>query len=293
MLCNLWDSNFGNWPISTAFQTSEHIQYVRGQMAFDGVTLFTDEWINNPIVDEVKSRYKVGWLREPYCLHPETYKNALRNGHKFDFILTYYKGLLSEPVIYPIRKDAEIVYQQIKFKFSPYAGIWLDKRDWGIKPKSRLCSMLIGSKMSTDGHRIRHEIADMITANGYPVDFYGTRGEPVGYGQDTKLKVLSDYCFSIVTETCREDNLFTEWLLDCMAVGTIPIFWGAPNVHQFFNTEGILQFDTVDRLQKVLSRLTTGLWAEKLSAAYTNLLKMREYAVTEDWLYLNVLRELE
>lgn len=249
-------------------------------MTFDGVTLFTDEWINNPIVDEVKSRYKIGWLHEPYCLHPKTYQDAVGNQYKFDFILTYYQPLLDYD---PARK----------YRFAPYAGTWIDRRDWGIKPKSKLCSMLIGSKLSTDGHRIRHDIADMIEREGYPVDFYGVRGEPVEYGQDTKLKVLGDYCFSIVTETCREDNLFTEWLLDCFAVGTVPIFWGAPNIHEYFLPEGILQFDTVDRLQKVLSRLSTALWAEKLSAAYTNLLKMQQYAVTEDWLYLNVLKELE
>lgn len=247
-------------------------------MTFDGVTIFTDEWVNNPIVDEVKSRYKVGWLHEPYCLHPETYNKAFHNLNKFDLMLSYWDGILD--------------YGD-NTRLCIYGGTWIDRAHWSIKPKSKLCSMLIGSKLSTDGHRIRHEIADMIEANGYPVDFYGVRGEPVEYGQDTKLKVLSDYCFSIVTETCREDNLFTEWLLDCFAVGTVPIFWGAPNIYEFFDAKGILQFDTVDRLQKTLSRLSTALWADKLMAAYTNLLKMRDYAVTEDWLYLNVLKELE
>jgi hypothetical protein len=278
MLCNLFDSNFGSWPISTACQTSQHIQYVKRQMDFDGVTIFTDEWINNPIVDEVKSRYKVGWLHEPYCLHPETYRNALRNLNKFDLMLSYWNGILD--------------YGD-NTRLCIYGGTWIDRRDWGIKPKSKLCSMLIGSKLSTDGHRIRHEIADMIEANGYPVDFYGTRGEPVDYGQDTKLKVLGDYCFSIVTETCREDNLFTEWLLDCFAVGTVPIFWGAPNIHEFFDSVGIAQFDTVDRCQKILSRLSMGDWMKQLSGAYLNLIKMQQYAVTEDWLYVNVLKELE
>ena len=260
-----------------AYQTSQHIQYVRDQMTFDGVTFFTDEWINNPIVDQVQSRYKVGWLHEPFCLHPETYRRAWGNAHKFDYLLTYQTQLFDNP----------------KVKFCPYAGTWIDRRDWGIKPKSKLCSMLIGSKLSTEGHRIRHEIANMIKREGYPVDFYGVRGELVDYGQDTKLKALGDYCFSIVTETCREDNLFTEWLLDCFAVGTIPIFWGAPNIHKFFLADGILQFDTVDRLQKVLSGLDSKLWADRIRHIYVNLRRMQDYAVTEDWLYLNVLKELE
>ena len=72
MLINLFDSNFAHDNFSTAYQTSQYITYVRDQMTFDGVTLFTDEWINNPIVDEVQSRYKIGWLHEPYCLHVPT-----------------------------------------------------------------------------------------------------------------------------------------------------------------------------------------------------------------------------
>lgn len=282
MLINLFDSNFFPRQSCSVFgQESAYIEYAERQMDFDGVTLFTDEWINSQIVDEVKSRYKIGWLHEPYCLHPETYENAWKNRDKFDFILTYFEPFLTNEC-----------YRN-KFKFCPYAGTWIDPIDWGIKPKSKLCSMLVGSKMSTDGHRLRHEVANMIQDNDYQVDFYGVRGTPVGYGQDTKLQVLEDYCFSIVTETCREENLFTEWLLDCFALGTIPIYWGAPNVHSFFETQGVFQFDTVYRLQKILAGLSFNKWTSQLSSIYLNLLKMREYAVTEDWLYLNVLKELE
>lgn len=280
MLVNLFDSNFNGQPCSVAYQESHYIEYVRGQMQFDGVTIFTDEWINNPIVNEVQSRYKVGWLHEPYCLHPLTYETAYINAHKFDFILTYDKSFIED--------------NPAKFRFAPYAGTWINQRDWGIKPKTKLCSMLIGSKMSTEGHIIRHSIADMIESNGFEfVDFYGVRGESVGYGENTKYRVLSNYCFSIVTETCREDNLFTEWLLDCFALGTIPIFWGAPNIHKYFEIDGILQFDTIDRLEKILRRINDIWYTGTLLPAYRNLRHLKWYAVTEDWIYENVLKELE
>lgn len=280
MLCNLFDDNFRHDSFSTAYQTSQYIQWVRDLSAFDGVTIFTDEWINNPIVDRVQSRYKIGWLHEPYCLHPETYHNVLFNRDKFDLILTY-------------KTITDLWEFDSKFKFCPYGGTWIDKSDWGIKPKTKLCSMLIGNKMTTEGHRIRHEIAEMIKEQGYNVDIYGIGGQKVGYGQDVKKLLLGDYCFSLAIETCREDNLFTEWLLDCFALGTIPIFWGAPNIHRFFEPAGILQFDTVDRLQKILGGLSAGQWVKQLPAIYMNLLTVKDYAITEDWLYLNVLREFE
>lgn len=279
ILLNLFDSNFAESPCSVAYQKSRYIEYRRGLLSFPGITLFTDEWINNPIVDEVQSRYKIGWLHEPYCLHPQTYEAAWLNRYKFDFILTYFTPLLRD--------------DPAKFRLAPYAGTWLNQRDWGVKPKTKLCSMLIGSKMSTEGHLIRHKIADMIESEDIPVDLYGSRGTPVGYGQDTKYQVLADYAFSIVTETCREDNLFTEWLLDCFALGTVPIFWGAPNIGEFFNVDGIMQFDTTDRLYKILVGLNLHSWRIRLDAIWANLVKMGDYAVTEDWMYLNVLRELE
>lgn len=280
MLVNIFDSNWSATQSCSVYnQESAYIDYVHKQRQFDGVTIFTDEWINNPVVDFVKSKYKIGWLREPYCLHPQTYERAQTNRDKFDFILTYDADLL--------RDIPE------KFRFCPYAGTWLSSIDWGIKPKSKLCSMLIGSKLSTDGHRIRHEIADLIQDEKYSVDFYGALGTSVNYSSETKLQVLEDYCFSIVTETCYEENLFTEWLLDCFAVGTIPIYWGCPNLGEFFEAKGVLQFDTLYRLEKILAGLSMSSWVNQLNAVYSNLLKMREYAVTDDWLFLNILKELK
>lgn len=107
------------------------------------------------------------------------------------------------------------------------------------------------------------------------------------------MKVLSDYAFCIVTETGSEMGLFTEWLLDCFALGTIPIFWGCPNIGDFFSLKGILRFDTLDRLQKILPALSLESWQQQLGAIYANLIKMADYAVTEDWLYRNVLWEYE
>lgn len=278
MIVNLFDFNFRQSVCSVAYQTPQHIEYVRDQTDFDGVTLFTDGYINDGSVDRVRSRYKIAWLREPYCLHPDIYEAALGNAHKFDLVLTYYQPYLD--------LDAH-------FQFCPYGGTWIDRSQWGIKPKTKLCSMLIGSKMSTRGHTIRHEIADMIALLGYDVDFYGVRGQPVGYGQDTKMQVLSDYAFSIVTETCREDNLFTEWLLDCFALGTIPIYWGAPNVGKFFGWLGVHEAVTVRDVSDWLQHSDMDEYNKLLPYAEESLQRMQPYAITEDWLYLNVLKDYE
>ena len=96
-----------------------------------------------------------------------------------------------------------------------------------------------------------------------------------------------------MTETCREQNLFTEWLLDCYALGTTPIYWGAPNVGVFFGWNGALETVTVRDVSDWLRHIDIAEYDKLLPAVEESLERMQPYAVTEDWLYLNVLREYE
>ncbi len=281
MRVNLFDATFAHDVCSVAGKKPKYIEYVRGQMQHEGLTIFTDGFISEPIVDEVESKWKIGWLHEPQCLHPHDYVKALINRDKFDMVLTYYEPFLRA---YPG-----------KFKFCPYGGIWIDRRSWGLRPKTKLVSMLYGAKRATPGHILRHEISAALPDGG-GLDFYGARGTPVGYGATTKLQVLGDHYFSIVVEACNELNLFTEILLDCFAVGTIPIFWGAMNISNFFNPDGILQFNSIDELKMILTTINPGLYNERaqpLHAVQDNLVLAEQYEVTEDWMYKHVLKDYD
>lgn len=283
---NLFDDSFRHAQCSTGWKTPRHIQYVRDRMEFDGITLFTDGYVNSPIVEQVKSRYKIGWLREPECLHPENYEVV--DPRRFDFTLTYYEPLLVQgPILRYGQGDWFYPY-----KFVPYAGVWIPRDQWGLHPKTKLCSMLYGSKLATEGHRIRHEIANAIRPLGV-VDFYGYEGQPVDYSPETKVKVLKDYAFTIVTETCCQDNLFTEILLDCFAMGTVPIFWGCPNVGEFFSMGGILGITSAHKaLFAVADLLSFDRYEYMLPEIQDNLNRVVDYEIAEDLLYQNVLREL-
>jgi len=249
------------------------VRYVRDQMEWDGITLFTDGYINRPVVDQVRSQYKIGWLHEPQCLHPENYENSLANSHKLDFILTYAEELLSLP----------------KYRFAPYGGVWIERQDWGLKPKTKMVSLLSGDKLSTAGHKIRREIADAVLADNPGIDLYGYGGQPVDYSAATKLKALADYRFAIVTETCRENNLFTEWLLDCFAVGTIPIYWGCPNLGKFFEPSGVLSFADLSDVGSIVTQLSVNLYEYLYPAVIENYREVRHYEITEDWISEHVL----
>jgi hypothetical protein len=42
--------------------------------------------------------------------------------------------------------------------------------------------------------------------------------------------------YSIVVESSSEPNYFTEKLIDCLVTKTIPIYWGCPNISEYFDT---------------------------------------------------------
>ena len=274
---NIFDALFSG-QYSVMGKKPQRVEYVRGQMVFDGITLFTDAHIvQDVLVSNVQSPVKIGWLREPQCLHPGAYEAAWRNRHLFDIILTYHQPFLD---------------QGGPFKFCPYGGVWLERQHWGVKPKTKMLSMLYGTKIATEGHKIRPKIAEYLLGMDIDVDFYGARGEAVDYSAETKRKVLQDYRFTIVTETCRDDNLFTEILLDCFAVGTVPIFWGCPNAHKYFDVEGIFQFDTARDAAIMASYLDEGMYERTLPAVFENHERMKEYEITEDWIFDRVLAQL-
>lgn len=270
MIVNLFDNTFRHDVCSTAFAVPAHFSYVRDQYRHDGVTLFVDGFTDWASSDHARSPVRLGWLHEPRCLIPELYERAPANASRFDAVLTYDAELLRLP----------------GFRFMPYGGVWIERRHWGIGRKSALCSQLVGAKTATPGHQMRHRVAAL---GMFPQQF-GVYGQAVDYSAETKRRVNQPYYFTIVTETCRSENLFTEWLLDCFAVGTVPIFWGCPNVGEFFDPAGILSFETAEQCAELVAGLSVGLYHAMLPAIRHNLRMVEQYSVAEDWLYANVLK---
>ena len=74
-----------------------------------------------------------------------------------------------------------------------------------------------------------------------------------------KLRTLSDYKFSICFENAKNiPGYITEKLFDVMAAGTIPIYWGAPNIEYYVPKECFIdftQFRSMDQLYDYLIKM--------------------------------------
>lgn len=267
---NLFDSNFIGQDCSVALQTPALMRYVRARLHWpDGITVFTDRWMYSPIVDDIESRFKIGWLHEGRALHPENYERIGEVAHTFDAIMTH---------------DAALLAQGAPFVKTIRGGSWVALDQWGMYPKSKNVSMILSEKTQLEGHKLRHAIADA----GLPIDLYGPQHTPIGYDKSIAYK---DYRFAVVVEACKEDNFFSEHLIDALAYGCVPIYWGCPNIRDYFGAQGFYHFTFMQELNDMLHFATT----EDLYPVHSPYIERlqrhaRDYAITEDWQIRNCLR---
>jgi len=209
---------------------------------------------------------KIGWILESPAISGHIYERAPEVLDNFEFIFTYSKDLLKlDP----------------RFKFLPHGSHWIKNPE--IHVKSKKVSMVASAKKMCPGHDYRHLWVEKLR---HKLDFFG-RGwegiEPIR----SKEEALNDYMFSVAMENCSFPNYFTEKLGDCLATGTIPIYWGCPNLGDFFNTDGIIMLDhTFDP-----AKLTEDLYYSKLDAIKENFEEIKKYECIEDYMHERYLKE--
>jgi hypothetical protein len=75
---------------------------------------------------------------------------------------------------------------------------------------------------------------------------------------DRKSETLSRYTFALCYENQTLDGWITEKLFDCLRAGTVPVYWGAPNIEEYVPPECFVdrrRFATYDELREHLHSL--------------------------------------
>lgn len=261
---NLFDNSFRHSFSEDGFDTCTKgikpslIKYVRDQQVYDGITVFTDDMILSNVVDDVVSKYKIAWCLESVPIVPRVYENIISVEHKFDYIFTFHPDLLNR--------------NTDKYKFTTTGGTWIQPSMWSVYEKTRPVSIIASHKAMSYGHRMRHDII-RITAG---LDVFGRGYKPIV----NKIDALKDYMYSIVILNNKIDNYFTEALIDTFATGAVPVFWGCPNIGDFFNTDGIISFDTIEDFKSL--KLSTADYKSRAAAIVENIELARKYTSQDD-----------
>jgi len=143
-------------------------------------------------------------------------------------------------------------------------------KEVGVYKKNKLISMIASNKRMCQGHLYRQKI---IVKYRNKVDHYGRGFKTLGKKEDG----LKDYMFSIAMENDNYNNIFTEKITDCFAMGTIPIFWGMPKIGELFNMDGIILLDELK-----IEELTPELYYSKMDAIKDNYERALKIPITED-----------
>ena len=120
-------------------------------------------------------------------------------------------------------------------------------------PKTKTCSLIASEKQDLQGHKLRHQIVAWVRKKGSDVDVLGRGFAPFGLKQEGLLP----YHYSVVIENVQETDYFTEKLLDCLLCNTLPIYWGAPNIGDYFDLNGIIICQNERDIQKAINHSET------------------------------------
>ncbi len=112
--------------------------------------------------------------------------------------------------------------------------------------------------LKTYGQSMRHEILSRESEiTNIPKKFFQTYGDRhnIEDARIGKEEVFGDSQYGIAIENFSNKGYFSEKILDCFLLKTIPIYWGCSNIGDFFNTEGIIQFQNVDDLIEKINNI--------------------------------------
>jgi hypothetical protein len=242
------------------------------------IQVFVDNGMGSiPSHPREKGTYRFGWLCESKEIVNQLYL-ALKSKHEIFF--DHFDGIFT--------CDEELLQLDSRFMFALSGSNlpWTPREDFGVHEKNKLCSLLASPKQMTKGHQLRYEWADNLKND---IDVFGGVSGSSKIGTDgyasashpPKTEALKDYMFSITIENASYNHYFTEKITDCFANGTIPVYWGCPNIGQYFNEDGIIVLnDSFD-----IKDLNEELYNSKIDAVKENYEKIKTMKLSDDILW--------
>ncbi len=208
---------------------------------------------------------KVLLVCEPRSIMPGMRKVARRNRYKFDFILTHDEQILNDC------KNA------VLFEFG---SSWISE-GYSFPQKSFSVSTVVGKKKITQGHKLRKTLWKRKDRISVPEKFFlsrfsGDTSDIYPVLQDSK-EPLFDSQFHIAIENDRLKYYFTEKLIDCFRTKTVPIYWGCPNIADYFNTGGMIIVNNVNEIISACNNLNENTYSNMEWAIEDNYIRSGRY----------------
>lgn len=110
-------------------------------------------------------------------------------------------------------------------------------------PKSKLLSVFCSQQAMLPSHRLRLRFTEVLKSHfGDELDWFGNGVNSV----PEKWDGLANYKYSVVLENQSRYNVVTEKIHDPFLTLTYPIYWGAPNLSDYFDPKSFTPIDIED-----------------------------------------------
>jgi len=147
-----------------------------------------------------------------------------------------------DPAIASSGRDKRGLYAVIN-QWKSSRKMFIDNYLLRFLPRKKKCALI--ATLNPNAHyQIRKEIADRwveevdVFGGGWPKSMANYRGFV-----SSKVDLLRRYRFCLVMENQRQNGYITEKLFDCLPAGTVPIYWGAPDIHEYPGLEWVTSIE--------------------------------------------------
>jgi hypothetical protein len=165
----------------------------------------------------------------------------------------FYRVLTADSLLLSVCSNAE---------FFPIAGSWVPDWEKTDRTKHGMCSLIASGKAKLPGHKLRHAVVKWSRETGQDIEVMGRGYKPFVEKSDG----LAPYRYSVIIENAREQNYFSEKLIDALLCDTVPIYWGCPNIGDFFDTDGMMICNNMADVQQAIGRMSEADYAARLPA---------------------------
>jgi hypothetical protein len=110
--------------------------------------------------------------------------------------------------------------------------------------KTQMVSIVASTLRILPGHKARADAVDQLILERPDLVEHA-----FGKGRryvESKEEALRDYRYSIAIENDVSPSYFTEKILDCYATGVVPIYFGAPDIEDFFPAGSLIRLSDLN-----------------------------------------------
>ena len=208
----------------------------------------------------------------------------------------------NEPIVrQPFARGFDRIYTHISDSGDPRVHLAPPILDWwvgksfdelaamAVPEKSRNISAIASTKVDIPGHRRRNDFIRRLEDSHLPIDIFG-------HGRERELadkwEGLAPYRYSITVENTSKDHYWTEKIADCFLSYTVPVYFGATDIGEYFpdNSYVWLPLDNPEASVEVVRELLEDDdWEARLSAVT----EARELILRKYSLYGQLTRRVE